>query len=188
MREAETQNEVAVVARARAGDRRAFGVLVERYMKRAYYTALAMVGNPEDAWDLSQDAFIRAYRALRRFDPQRAAFFTWYYRILRNLCFNFLRDRARRPGGTRARSVERVQLADTTGDAAVIAERNELRERVWRALQELDPKDREVIVLKDFQHLTYREIADLLEIPPGTVMSRLYHARRRLRERLEEIS
>lgn len=180
--------EREVVRRARSGDLRAFEQLVERYKRRAYYAALSLVGSHEDAMDLSQEAFARAFRARRRLDPGRP-FYAWLYRILRNLCFNFLRDsRTRRQLLTGATPWIVADARDRAAEVspAKQAERAELRERVRRALETLPEFERETLVLREFEGLSYREIAELLDIPIGTVMSRLYAARRRLAERVEE--
>lgn len=173
--------------RAAGGDSGAFGELVERHMRRAYYVALGLVGSHEAALDLSQDAFARAYRARRSLDPQRP-FYPWLYQILRRLCFNFLRDAA-----TRRRRMEEhgSWLVDEavereTDDPADAAERQQMRRRVARAMDELPDREREVLVLKEFESLKYRDIAELLGIPMGTVMSRLYAARKHLAAALKE--
>jgi RNA polymerase sigma-70 factor, ECF subfamily len=182
----ETETDAALVLRAQAGDADAFGRLIERYMRRAYRQALGLVGSREDALDLSQEAFVRAYRARHTIDPDRP-FYAWLYRIVRHLCFNFLRD-----AKTRARILEQegaAWLVETARQAtpapAALLEQGELRRRVARAIERLPAHEREVIVLKEFEDLTYREIADLVGIPMGTVMSRLYAARRRLADVLE---
>lgn len=171
-----------LVLRVRSGDRDAFGELVLKYMRRAYFAALGIVGSHDDAMDLSQDAFARAFRARKRLDPDRP-FYPWLYQILRRLCFNHLRNQRTR----RARLEEaagwladraRSEAAATAPDRTV--ERAELRARLEAAIATLRPHEREVIVMREFEGLTYREIADLLGIPIGTVMSRLYAARRRL--------
>ncbi|MCZ6918768.1 MAG: sigma-70 family RNA polymerase sigma factor [Gemmatimonadetes bacterium] len=173
-------DESALVRRAQSGDHEAFGELVSRYMRQAYYAALGLVGSHDDAMDLSQEAFARAFRARTSLDPDRP-FYAWLYTILRRLCFNFLRDRK-----TRARKLEvaAVWLADEPQafgeDPLRAAERSELRLRVAAAIEELPERQREVLVLKEFEGLRYREIAELLGIPLGTVMSRLYTARRHL--------
>ena len=173
-------DESALVRRAQSGDRDAFGALVSRYMRQAYSAALGLVGSHDDAMDLSQEAFARAFRARMSLDPDRP-FYAWLYTILRRLCFNFLRDRK-----TRARKLEAaaVWLADETGtfgeNPLRAAERSELRLVVAAAIDELPDRQREVLVLKEFEGLKYREIAELLGIPLGTVMSRLYSARRHL--------
>lgn len=179
----------ALVLRAQSGDRQAFGELVSRYMRRAYYVALGLVGSHEDALDLSQEAFVRAYRARASIDPDRP-FYAWLYQIVRRVCFNHLRD-----GRTRRRKLEEAGpwLVDVAGataastDPARFTERAELRARLEAAIEMLPEREREVLVLREFEGLKYREIADLLGIPIGTVMSRLYTARRNLAEQLGEV-
>ena len=188
--EERVESERALVLRARSGDRGAFGELVNRHMQRAYYIALGLTGSHEDALDLSQEAFARAFRARASLDPDRP-FYAWLYQIVRRLCFNFLRDRS-----TRRRRLDEaapwLTLEASTrasqSDPARNAERAELRARVQAAIEQLPEREREVLVLKEFEGLRYREIAELLGIPIGTVMSRLYYARRRLAEHLGEVS
>ena len=168
-----------LVLRVRSGDRDAFGELVLKYMRRAYFTALGIVGSHDDAMDLSQDAFARAFRARRSLDPDRP-FYPWFYQILRRLCFNHIRNQKTR----RARLEEAAGwLADRAGAQAAEAE---LRARLEAAIATLRPHEREVIVMREFEGLRYREIADLLGIPIGTVMSRLYAARKALAATLRE--
>ena len=182
-------NESALVARARDGDRQAFGELVTRYMRRAYYVALGLVGSHDDALDLSQEAFARAYRARESLDPERP-FYAWIYQIVRRLCFNHIRDRR-----TRFRRMElatpwlkeQAGVRAAAADPGKEAERAELRACLEAAIEELTDREREVLVLKEFEGLRYREIAELLAIPIGTVMSRLYSARRSLAEKLEDV-
>ncbi|MFO7588696.1 MAG: RNA polymerase sigma factor [Gemmatimonadota bacterium] len=176
------------MARARNGDAAAFGELVRRHMRRAYLVSLGLVGSHEDALDLSQEAFARALRASRTLDPERP-FYPWLYGILRRLCLNHLRDRRSR----RARLAEAgAWLADeartraAAADPGREAEREELRRRLAEAIGRLPPEQREVLVLREFEGLRYAEIAELLGIPDGTVMSRLYAARRRLAAALGE--
>lgn len=175
------------MTRAQAGDRDAFGMLVERYMRRAYFGALALVGSRDDALDLSQEAFARAYRARRRIDPARP-FYAWLYQILRRLCFNFLRDRrlhTRRLDEAGAWLTVQA-AARSPEDPHQSLERQELCRAVAAAIDRLPAREREVLALKEFEGLAYREIAELAGIPIGTVMSRLYSARQRLVELLEE--
>jgi RNA polymerase sigma-70 factor (ECF subfamily) len=179
-------DEPALVARARSGDADAFGALVTRYMKRAYFTALGLVGSREDALDLSQEAFARAFRARRDLDPARP-FYAWYYTILRRLCFNWLRDRrSERAGLEQAGPWLESLAAAHVEDPARAAERTEAHRRIAAAMTRLTDLEREVIVLKEFEGLKYREIAERLDVPTGTVMSRLYAARQRLADALEE--
>jgi RNA polymerase sigma-70 factor (ECF subfamily) len=183
-------SERELILRAQAGESAAFGELVQRYMRRAYFAALGLVGSPDDAMDLSQEAFARAYRARQRIDPD-LPFYAWLYQILRRLCFNFTRDRrVRRTRLEEARDwlSEEAGRRVAAGNPERAAVRAEARRRVQAAIERLGDRDREVLVLKEFEGLKYREIAELLGIPIGTVMSRLYTARRHLADALEEES
>jgi RNA polymerase sigma-70 factor (ECF subfamily) len=180
------ETDMVLVRQAQAGDAAAFGHLVERYMRRAYFAALSLVGSREDALDLSQEAFARAYRSRDAIDPERP-FYAWLYQILRRLCFNFLRDRR-----TRARVLASAGtwLADDAADRAApnpadAFEREERRRMVAAAIESLPAREREVLALKEFEGLSYKEIAALVGVPIGTVMSRLYAARKRLVQALE---
>lgn len=186
-RMAHAVDEGALILRCQAGEKQAYGELVNKYMKRAYYTALGLIGSPEAAMDLSQEAFIRAYRAIKRLDADKK-FFTWYYRILKNLCLNYLRDRARhaRPF-SEVGETTLLKMSDQTQDASKQVEQEETKEIVWDAINALKPPGREIIILKDFQERSYKEIAELLECPIGTVMSRLYNARQALKVKLEKV-
>jgi RNA polymerase sigma-70 factor (ECF subfamily) len=156
-------------------------------MRRAYFAALALVGSHDDALDLSQDAFVRAFRALSTVDPGRP-FYPWLYQIVRRLSFNFLRDgKARRAKLELAAEwlVAEAGARVADGDPARRVEQEELEAQVQMAIGQLAAHQREVLVLKEFEGCTYREIAELLAIPIGTVMSRLYAARRSLAATLE---
>ncbi len=182
------ETDAQLVRRAKAGDTAAFGTLVERYMRRAYYGALGLCGSAEDAMDLSQEAFVRAFRARHKIDPDRP-FYAWLYQIIRRLCFNHTRDRRTRRQGIEAAGnwladQAQARTAGMNPDRAL--ECAETKARVREALEGLTDRDREVLVLKEFEGLRYREIAELLGIPIGTVMSRLYTARRRLAASLED--
>ena len=182
-------SERSLVLKARSGDRQAFGELVKRHMQRAYYAALGLTGSHDDALDLSQEAFVRAFRARATVDPDRP-FYPWLYQIVRRLCFNFLRDRK-----TRGRRLEEatpwlageIRARAAASDPGRNAERAELRALLENAIDDLPEREREVLVLKEFEGLRYREIAELLGIPIGTVMSRLYSARRNLARSLEDV-
>lgn len=178
-----------LILRAQSGETAAFGELVERYMRRAYYSALGLVHSHDDALDLSQEAFARAYRARHRINPD-LPFYAWLYQIIRRLCFNHTRDRR-----SHREKIERAsdwlvsqhdRRAASFADPQRNVERREQRERVTAAIEQLPDREREVLVLKEFEGLRYREIAHLLGIPIGTVMSRLYTARRRLAGVIEE--
>lgn len=163
----------------------AFRVLVERYKKKAYFTALKLVGDPDDAYDLSQEAFIRVYNARRRYDKSHP-FYAWFYTILRNLARNHLRKRAvRLEHAARIRRIRRRNV-DVSGSPESILETDEAKKAVWAAIEKLSYEHREIIILRHFEDMSYDEIAKLLGIAVGSVMSRLYYARRKLRDLLGE--
>ena len=150
----------------KAGSAEAFERIVKLTMRRAYATAVGLLGNAEDASDISQEAFMAAYRARGRFDPAKP-FYPWFYRILRNRCLNFIEKRRRRA------EISMDVIAERPGDAPSPEARllrKERSERIWRALFSLSPDHREIIVLRSFQELSYREIAETLGISEGTVM------------------
>ncbi len=175
---------------AKRGDGAAFDVLVRRLRPRAFRVAHALVGSREDALELSQEAFLKVYRARETFRDDEP-FLPWFHRILRNTCFSFLRKRGR------LRKVSLSAEGDGEGeedwelvdeDAPPVSAGLEAEERartLEAAFRRLSARDREILTLRHFQELSYREIAEALDIPQGTVMSRLFHARRRLREALE---
>jgi RNA polymerase sigma-70 factor, ECF subfamily len=180
-------DDAALIERCRAGDLTAFEPLVEKYRQRVYRLAYNVLRDPEEAWDASQDAFIRAFQALASFRGD-SAFYTWLFRIVMNVA----RDRARQHAARgRAFGTERVEeadweraLADQGAAPDTHAAAVEERERISRALATLSESHRAIIMLSDLEGLSYREIAEVLDIPMGTVMSRLHNARRRLREAL----
>ena len=186
---AEAPADADVVQRARAGDHAAFRVLVERYQGRAYRLALRVLRDEDQARDVVQDAFLKVYGSLDRFEG-RSGFYTWLYRIVMNVCL----DRKRRDRSDREVEWDEEtaggSLADPTGaDLAqsgpeAEVERSELRTFVTRAIETLPEDARRAIQLREIDGLSYKEIAEALGIPKGTVMSRLYYARRRLQEAL----
>lgn len=167
--------DLAAIKRCQAGDADGFQPLVERYEREAVSHALAIVGNHEDALDVVQEAFVDAYRALNQFDPERR-FYPWFYVILRNRCFKCLERRKRRPDEIQVNGAE-VTFVQSAAPADRMGEVNE-------ALSMLSAEDREIILLKHIDGLTCGELAERLGIPAGTVMSRLYHARLKLRKAL----
>ena len=176
--------DAQLLAECAKGRTRAFRLLVEKYKRRAYYVALGLVGSSEDAWDLSQEAFIRVWNSRRQFDPRRP-FWPWFYAVLVNLCKNCLRDRE-----VRARHSENVRILEENrreaqDDPEQVLHETETQQKVWDAIQKLPFKFREVIVLRHFQDMPYDDIARQLGIPEGSVMSRLFYARKKLREILE---
>ena len=174
------------VRRARQGDKEAFGMLVRTYMRQAYYAALGFLGGHDDALDASQEAFVKAYLAVDRFEPGRS-FYAWYYRILKNHCLNMRRKRRSSALSFSEVFATRAEPTSEAPSSSEEVERAELRKVVWEAIWRLQTDDRELIVARDILGTPYATLAELLEIPPGTVMSRLYYARRRLRDQLKEV-
>lgn len=166
-----------LVARCLAGDERAFESLVDAYQKPLFNTALRLVGDYDEARDIAQRVFIKAFEKLSSFDPERR-FFSWIYRILLNEALNSLSARAR------YRHLEPDHLEDLAGanEEADEGRQEELEEHIAAAILRLNPDYRQVIVLRHFANLSYREIADLIQIPEKTVKSRLFAARLKLRE------
>ena len=178
-------DEYSVIKRFQHGDKQAYGRLVIKYQQRAYFSALGLVRNHEGALDLSQEAFVRAYRSIKKFDGNRK-FFTWYYQILRNLCFNFLRDSARHARPFSDIGENQInEIVDNSPNASSQVEQTEMKEAVWNAINSLKANQKEIIILKDFHDMSYKEIAETLNCPVGTVMSRLFNARQALKEKLE---
>ena len=168
-------DDLSAIQRCRTGDKEAFRHLVERYQGEAIGHAAAILGGRADAPDAVQEAFIDAFRALDRFDPARR-FYPWFYTLLRHRCFKLAAGRRRRE----ASSLEETDILAAAGAGPAPEERLQLE----AALIELSPEDRELITLRHLDGLSYQELAERLSIPQGTVMSRLYHARRRLRDEL----
>jgi RNA polymerase sigma-70 factor (ECF subfamily) len=178
METATDTDEAVWIERCLNGHRRAFEPLVRRYGPLAYGFALSMVRDPEEAKDLSQEAFLRVFRNMHKFDKSRP-FYPWFLTILRNLCLSHLRRR--RP----TVALEDVPPAKQGSNRNGLSP--ELRIGLKQAMAALSEGDREIIILKDFQDLTYEDISRILNIPRGTVQSRLYYARRRLRDRLNGV-
>ena len=184
--DATTFDEAAAVLDAHNGSRVAFEALVRAYQRRAYAIAYGFVGNREDAVDLAQEAFARAYRAMNRFDT-KMPFYPWFYRIVRNACLSHLKKKKRHGEVSLTALTESgYQVTDEGADPERAAQLGELRVRIAGALEGLTPDHREIIVLRHLQELSYSEIAACLDIPKGTVMSRLHSARRNLRSVLED--
>lgn len=167
----------------RDGDRGAREVLARRVGNAAYVFALQLTGGSEEARDVAQDSVLRFFQHLDRLDADRP-WEPWLYQIVRNR----VRDLSRRARLRRHESLEawleggRPATADPAADPAADAERHELQQRVWRAISELTEAHREIVILRDYNDLSYRQIAEVLSVPQGTVMSRLHSARKRLRE------
>jgi RNA polymerase sigma-70 factor (ECF subfamily) len=184
--------DAVLLERVRGGDREAFGVLVSKYQDQVYNTCWRMCGHAEDARDLAQEAFFRAYQSIGSFHG-RSGFYTWLFRIAMNLALSHRRKARYRRAQSLDQSpncgAEAEPLRDQVADGAAEppagrAMRAELHEQVERALNTLDPDHRAVIVLRDIEGFDYAEIAQILDVAPGTVKSRLHRARLALRELL----
>lgn len=177
-------DDQALIERCRNGEVAAFEPLVAKYRDRVWRLAFNVLRDREDAWDVTQDAFIRAWQALPSFRGQ-SAFYTWLFRIVVNVASDRARQRAARG---RALGTERIPEEDwerTMVDESAApddeARRAEERQRITQALAALPEHHRTIIMLSDLEGLSYREIAEVLHVPMGTVMSRLHNARKRLR-------
>lgn len=180
------------LGRAREGDREAFGRLVQRHQRRVYAAALHILGNHSDADDVTQEAFVRAYRGLASFDG-RADFFTWLYRITINTALNSLRGGKRgealaQRSGTEAAHIggRPESLGHQAADPAQKAQQTAEIQQVLAAIAELSPSLRVTLVLATIEELPHKQIAEILEIPEGTVAWRVNEARRLLRQRLAQ--
>ena len=181
-----------LVERARKGDRDAFRELVERYQRKIATLALGMLRNREDALDVVQETFTKAFQSLDRFKGD-ASFYTWTYRIAVNLCIDHQRREAKMPVASPEphesgdRAVDPVALlvdGAEQGDPFQRTLDSEIAGRLSTAIAELTPEHRAVILLREVDGLSYEEISRVLDRPKGTVMSRLHYARRQLQERL----
>ena len=193
MQSAGTCEATRLMLEAKRGDARAFDLLVESLRGRAFHVARALVGSRDDAMELTQEAFLKVYKARETF-REGEPFLPWFHRILRNACYSFLRDRGRakeRSVSERAPGLDDdapdYDIADAESGPLDAVETTERAEIFWVAFRTLSARDREILALRHFDELAYKEIAEALSIPEGTVMSRLFHARRRLREELEKI-
>jgi RNA polymerase sigma-70 factor, ECF subfamily len=185
------EEDIEMVNAVREGDTIAYRGLVEKYQDRVYHMVYGMVRNREDARDITQDAFVKAYDNLQRFRLE-SSFYTWIYRIAMNLSIDHLRRRKRK--GT-TEFDETIASRDEHGGIDEIhnqespskaLERKRLYDRIMTAMQDLPEDQRQVVLLRELEGLSYKEIADVMEIPEGTVMSRLYYARRKLQKALAD--
>jgi RNA polymerase sigma-70 factor (ECF subfamily) len=181
------ENERDVIIEWKKGSKEAYEALVRHYMTDAFLIAYGFVGNAEDARDLSQDAFVKAYQARDRFDETRP-FYPWLYRIIKNHCLNFVKRGSRYTTSLYYEdSPDRERFASSSPTPLQDLERKERRAIVRAAVGLLSEDHREIIVLKNFKGHSYNDIADILDIPIGTVMSRLYYARKALKELIIKI-
>jgi RNA polymerase sigma-70 factor (ECF subfamily) len=183
--------DAAMVAAVLDGDPEAYRVLVERYERRIYHVVYGMVRSSEDAHDLAQDAFIKAFQNLHRFRLE-SKFYTWLCRIAMNVTIDHLRKQKHRrhsefddsrSGGSGGQV---VRLHSAPDDPAANVAQSRMFKTIMDAVDTLPDDQKQVLVLRELEEMPYKEIAEILGIPEGTVMSRLYYARRRLQELLAD--
>jgi RNA polymerase sigma-70 factor (ECF subfamily) len=189
--ESPTDADEVLVSRAQSGDTLAFDQLVVRYSPRLYGMIYHMTSNKEDANDLTQDVFAKAYRSLKRFRG-RSSFYTWIYAIGTNMTLNFLKKRNRRAAWSLDNLDSGIQNDEAMVDLAHAAnprhqsDLNELQKKLNEAMQSLSNVHRAVVTMFDIQGIPHAEISKILKISEGTVRSRLFYAHRQLQGHLEE--
>lgn len=180
-----------LVRESRRGDREAFRELVERYQRKILSVALGMAQNREDALELTQETFVKAYENLRRFKGE-SSFYTWLYRIVVNLAIDYRRrDRRQSVTSLSERSPIGTELQDSLADDEgknpyERARAHEIGERVSQAIDELTPDHKAVILLREVEGLSYEDISRVMQCSKGTVMSRLHYARKKLQSKLRD--
>jgi RNA polymerase sigma-70 factor (ECF subfamily) len=186
-------DDLALVARAKDGDAEAFRALVVRHQRKVYAVALGIVKDPDLAWDVAQEAFVRVHQHLPEFKGE-SAFSTWVLRIASHLSIDLLR-KERAGARTKLEDVRESDLEDAAdgvlasalgNDPQRGALRRELAGKIGEALDQIPAAHREILVLREVEGLSYEELAERLEIPKGTVMSRLFHARKKMQVLLRE--
>ena len=175
------KNEADLIARAKDGDTQAFEKLVLEHQTKVYNLALRMTGNAEDALDLSQETFLRVYKALSLFKGQ-SSFSTWIYSIASNICLDFLRKRKKKGISLSLSDISgeenaAADIPDIRFDPAHEFEKAELRAAIAAGLDALSPEHREILILREINGLSYQEICDALDLEQGTVKSRISRAR-----------
>jgi RNA polymerase sigma-70 factor (ECF subfamily) len=187
-------DDLTLVKRCRDGDKEAFRLLVERYQRKVFAQALGMVKDKDEAMDIAQEAFVKVYKYLGHFKGD-SSFYTWLYRIVANLCVDRLRK-------TTSRSPTSQEYDDAIGrdemaGAGILstrlgtnpqksALRGELAKKMEEALAQIPEKHREILLLRELEGMSYEDLARILKIPKGTVMSRLFHARAKMQRLLAD--
>lgn len=183
------KNEMELIAQSQQGNMEAFEQLVIKYERKVYTIAYKYMGNHEDASDLAQEAFIKAYQSIGSF-RQEAGFGTWIGRITANKCLDELRRRKRQPHSSLDEELEledhqvKLQLKDPNPSPLEETERKETAAYLQNLINELKPEYKEVILLREFEGLSYEEIAQILNCSLGTIKSRISRARNYLKERI----
>lgn len=176
MKDRKSMKDTILVERTKKGNMEAYGKLVEKYMKKAYNVALYFTKNPTDAWDISQQGFVNAWRGIGQFDSGRP-FFPWLYTIIKNESLKkFKKEKSEEDKRNR-----KIPLKSIVSPEEYV-EKKERIQRLKAALSRLDEDKQEIIYLRHYAEMSYREISEALGLPEGTVMSRLYYARKTLLE------
>jgi RNA polymerase sigma-70 factor (ECF subfamily) len=194
--EADDADDRALVERARQGDHQAFRVIFERYRRRAFALALGVVKNPDAALDVVQDAFLRAHRHIEGFEGN-ASVYTWLYRIVMNAGIDHLRKHGRTKNVEYDDAVAHLETEAPSDAAALVPQlvrgnpakeiaRREIREKIDAALEKLSPNHRAVLIMRELDGLSYEEMAKVMKCSKGTIMSRLFHARKNMQRLLGE--
>ena len=187
-------SELDLVKQCQAGNTEAFDQLVTRYRTRVFAMIYNMVHNEQDAWDLAQDSFVKAWKSIKSFRG-RSSFYTWIYRIVMNVTIDWLRKKQVKGAGVEfddAIQLREVNPASRTLPKADPApsermERSEVRAKIDNAIAQLSPEHRAVILMKETEDMQYHEIAEALGCSIGTVMSRLFYARKKLQNLLKDV-
>lgn len=178
-----TPDDITLVNRFRQGDERAFNEIVHRYKKQIYYTIFRMVRNSDDAMDLAQDTFVRAYKAIAEFNCD-SSLYTWLYRIAVNLSINYM-NRNKTKDWQSLDDVVKPLRSPTANPGRAIEEK-ELNIALRKAIQQLPEKQRAIFVLRFYQDLSHKEIAAILDRSEGSVKANYFHAIQKLKEELSE--
>ncbi len=187
-------SELDLVKRCQAGQAEAFDELVTRYQTRIFAMIYNMVHNEQDAWDLAQESFIKAWKSIKRFRG-RSSFYTWIYRIVMNVTIDWLRKKQVKGAGMEFDDALQLKEIDPASKTVPKAdplphermERREIRAKIDKAIAQLSPEHRAVILMKEIEEMQYHEIAETLGCSIGTVMSRLFYARKKLQNLLRDI-
>lgn len=187
------ESDRSLVSRAQQGDQQAFGELVTRHRGKVYAMIVNMVKNDADAWDLAQDTFLKVWRALPKFQ-NRAKFTTWLFRITHNVVYDWMRKRKIESAGElddQLLSASDIEQSAPTSPSLTqqpdeALESLEVQEKIKEAIRSLSPAQQEVILLREVQGMEYKEIAEICGCSPGTVMSRLFYARKQLKILLKD--
>ncbi len=179
----ENDLDISLVRRFKQGDQRAFNRIVNRYQQRLYYLALRMVNNHEDAADISQDAFVKAYEGLSKFQ-ENSSLYTWLYRIVVNFAINHQRKKRLR-AFIRLEDVKPLS-ASPSGSPDKMLEQNELAHAVDKAIQGLPERQKAIFILRYYENLSHREIAEIVGRSVGSVKASYFHAVNKLRKELSQ--